>query len=89
MMHEAGPSRPLLARCASLAAPAPASSTAEVPPHWNVNFQVAEADAVAEHASALGGRVLMAPFDTLDFRNAAVTDPQGAVFSISHLTASR
>ncbi|MGZ6662460.1 MAG: hypothetical protein ACXVHL_34610 [Solirubrobacteraceae bacterium] len=47
------------------------------------------ADAVPEHAAALGGKVLIAPFDTPGFRNTAVTDPQGAVFSISQLTASR
>jgi predicted enzyme related to lactoylglutathione lyase len=51
--------------------------------HWNVNFRVESADAVAEHAGALGGTVLMPPFDTPGFRNAVIADPQGAAFSIS------
>jgi predicted enzyme related to lactoylglutathione lyase len=48
---------------------------------------LADVDAIAEHATALGGTVLVAPFDTPGFRNAVVADPQGAVFSISRLTA--
>lgn len=54
-----------------------------VPPHWSVNFAVADVDAVAERATTLGGSVLMAPFDTPGFRNAVVADPQGAVFAVS------
>jgi uncharacterized protein len=56
-----------------------------VPPHWNVNFRVADADSIAASAASLGGTVLVAPFDTPGFRNAIVADPQGAVFSISEL----
>jgi uncharacterized protein len=65
-------------------APAAGSST-DVPPHWNVNFQVA--DAVAEHAAALGGTIVIAPSDTPGFRSAALADPQGGVFSISQPAA--
>jgi uncharacterized protein len=59
---------------------------AAIPPHWNVNFRVADADATAEHAGTLGGTVIMAPVDTPGFRSAVLADPQGGVFSISRLT---
>jgi predicted enzyme related to lactoylglutathione lyase len=62
-------------------------AAAAVPPHWNVNFWVDDADATAGQAAGLGGQVLMPPFDTPGFRSAVVADPQGAVFSISQLTA--
>jgi uncharacterized protein len=55
----------------------------QVPPHWNVNFRVADADAIAAHATALGGSVVMGPMDTPGFRSAVISDPQGAVFSVS------
>jgi predicted enzyme related to lactoylglutathione lyase len=54
-----------------------------VPPHWSVNFAVGDVDAVAQHATALGGTVLMAPFDTPGFRNAVIADPQGGVIAVS------
>ncbi|CAM01958.1 hypothetical protein A8924_3064 [Saccharopolyspora erythraea NRRL 2338] len=54
-----------------------------VPPHWSINFAVRDADAIAEHATSLGGKVLMAPFDTTGFRNAVITDPQGGVIAVS------
>jgi predicted enzyme related to lactoylglutathione lyase len=57
----------------------------EVPPHWNVNLRVDDADAVAAHAAELGGTVLMAPMDTPGLRSAVLVDPQGAAFSISQL----
>ena len=50
-----------------------------VPPHWSVNFAVRDADAIAEHAVALGGSLLMAPMDTPGFRSAVIGDPQGAL----------
>ena len=37
------------------------------PPHWSVNFAVRDADAIAEHAAALGGIVLMAPIERRAF----------------------
>jgi uncharacterized protein len=53
------------------------------PPHWAVAFAVADADAIAEHAQALGGTVLMGPTDTPGFRSAVIADPQGAVIAVS------
>jgi uncharacterized protein len=60
-------------------------TTDGVPPHWNVNFWVADTDGTAAKAAQLGGSVLVAPFDSPGFRNAVVADPQGAAFSISKL----
>jgi predicted enzyme related to lactoylglutathione lyase len=60
-----------------------------VPPHWNVNLQVSDADLTAEVAAAQGGQVLAGPFDTPGFRNAVIQDPQGAVFSVSQLVVER
>jgi predicted enzyme related to lactoylglutathione lyase len=59
-----------------------------VPPHWNVNFWVDDADATAERVVRAGGQVLMDPVDTPGFRSAVLADPHGAAFSISQLTAA-
>ena len=61
---------------------------AQIPPHWNVNLRVADADSIAERAAELGGRVIAAPMDTPGFRSAVLGDPQGAVFSVSSLVAA-
>jgi uncharacterized protein len=61
-------------------------AAAAVPPHWNVNFRVDDADATVERASRLGGRVVVPAFDTPGYRSAVLADPQGAVFSIGQLT---
>lgn len=63
------------------------AAAAAVPPHWNVNLRVQDTDATVEQATGLGGHVIVAPVDTPGLRSAAVADPQGAVFSISQLTA--
>jgi predicted enzyme related to lactoylglutathione lyase len=55
----------------------------EVPPHWSVDFWVHDADAIAEEAAKLGGRIAAPPFDTPVGRTAVLVDPQGAVFSVS------
>jgi uncharacterized protein len=55
----------------------------DVPPHWNVNFRIDDADAIAAKASELGGKVMMPPADGGGFRSAVISDPQGAVFSVS------
>jgi predicted enzyme related to lactoylglutathione lyase len=51
--------------------------------HWGVNFWVDDADAVAAQAEKLGGKVLVAPFDSHVSRDAVVADPYGAVFSVT------
>jgi predicted enzyme related to lactoylglutathione lyase len=63
-------------------------AAAPIPPHWNVNFYVDGVDATVAHATSLGGQVIVPPLDTPGFRSAALTDPQGAAFSISQLTVS-
>jgi uncharacterized protein len=60
-----------------------ATDGSAVPPHWSVNFAVGDADAVAQHATALGGTVVMGPFDTPGLRNAVIADPQGGVIAVS------
>ncbi len=53
-----------------------------VPNHWQVYFEVADADAAVAKAAELGGAVLIQPFDLPVGRMAVISDPQGAVFSI-------
>jgi len=54
----------------------------DVPNHWHVYFDVADADATAAKAAELGGQVLFGPFDSPVGRIAVLTDPQGASFSV-------
>jgi uncharacterized protein len=56
-------------------------------PHWSVDFWVDNTDAMAERAATLGGAVEVPPRDVPGFRNAVLADAQGAVFSVSQLTA--
>ena len=55
----------------------------DVPSHWSVTFAVDDTDAIAERATALGGKVRVPPFDAAFARSAVLGDPQGAVFSVS------
>jgi hypothetical protein len=55
---------------------------AEVPAHWMVYFEVADADAAAARITELGGTVSVPPTDIPPGRFAVANDPQGAVFSI-------
>jgi predicted enzyme related to lactoylglutathione lyase len=56
-----------------------------VPPHWSVDFWIADADAAAGKTAALGGTVIAPPHDTAGFRRAILADPHGAAFSVSQL----
>jgi predicted enzyme related to lactoylglutathione lyase len=58
----------------------------DTPPHWSVTFAVDDADAVADRAAKLGGKVLVPPFDAPWVRMAIIRDPQGAVFTASKFT---
>jgi predicted enzyme related to lactoylglutathione lyase len=62
-----------------------APQTPNTPNHWQVYFAVDDADAAAAKATELGGKVMVAPFDTPAGRMAVIADPQGAVFSIIRL----
>jgi hypothetical protein len=55
----------------------------DVPAHWSVTFAVDDADATAERAAALGGRVVVPPFDAPWVRMTVIADPQGATFTAS------
>ncbi|MCW3066050.1 MAG: hypothetical protein JWN32_3222 [Solirubrobacterales bacterium] len=55
----------------------------DTPPHWNVTFAVDDADAIAERATELGGKVIAPPFDAPWVRMTILADPQGATFIAS------
>src|SRR3954463_6639551 len=55
----------------------------DVPAHWNVTFAVDDADATAEKAAELGGRVVAPPVDAPWVRMTVIADPQGATFIAS------
>jgi predicted enzyme related to lactoylglutathione lyase len=55
----------------------------DTPPHWGVTFAVDDADAIAERAEELGGRVLVSPFDAPWVKMTVIADPQGATFTAS------
>ncbi|MFI6861642.1 VOC family protein [Streptomyces sp. NPDC050421] len=54
----------------------------EVPPHLHVYFTVADCDAAVEKAKSLGAVLRFGPMTMPFGRFAALTDPQGAAFSL-------
>ncbi len=58
----------------------------DTPPHWSVTFAVDDADALADRAAELGGKVLVPPVDAPWVRTTVLSDPQGAVFTASKFT---
>ena len=55
----------------------------DAPAHWSVTFAVDDADATAQKAAELDGRVTVPPFDAPWVRMTVITDPQGAIFTAS------
>jgi len=55
----------------------------DVPSHWSVTFSVDDADVTVAKAEELGGKVVVPPFAAGDVRAAVLSDPQGAVFTVS------
>jgi uncharacterized protein len=55
----------------------------DTPAHWSVTFAVEDADATAERAAELGGKVVVPPFDAPWVRMTVIADPQGATFIAS------
>ena len=53
-----------------------------IPPMWGIYFSVADTDATAAHALALGGTVIAPPMDIEPGRFAVLADPQGAMFNV-------
>lgn len=65
-----------------------------IPPYWHTLVSVESADAAAERARDLEGKILAEPFDVLDAgRMSVIQDPLGAVFSVwqprAHIGATR
>jgi predicted enzyme related to lactoylglutathione lyase len=58
----------------------------ETPPHWSITFAVDDADAIADRAAELGGKVLSPPVDLPWVRTTVLADPQEAVFTASKFT---
>jgi predicted enzyme related to lactoylglutathione lyase len=52
---------------------------------WSVNFWDHDVDATAAKAVELGGRAVVAPFDTPMTRTAVLADPHGASFTINNV----
>lgn len=61
----------------------------EVPPHIKIYFTVADCDAAVAKATELGGVLRLGPMDTPFGRFAALSDPQGADFSVIDITTTR
>jgi predicted enzyme related to lactoylglutathione lyase len=56
---------------------------AQVPPHWNLYFEVPNCDATVARAQELGGQALMGVHEMEGVgRFATLQDPQGATFSV-------
>lgn len=54
-----------------------------IPPHWLSYVSVENADAVAQKAATLGGKVVLDAFDVMEVgRMAVLTDPSGASFAV-------
>lgn len=61
----------------------PQQQSMGIPPNWLSYISVESADASAERTRALGGTVLMDPFDVLEVgRMAMIQDPTGAVVAL-------
>jgi len=55
---------------------------AEMPPHWQVYFEVERTDEAIERATTAGAKVGFGPIDVPAGRIATLVDPQGAVVSL-------
>jgi len=58
------------------------------PNEWQIYFAVEDTEAVAAHARALGGDVILEPIDTPIGPMATLADPQGAVFNVIAIAAN-
>ncbi|WNM32303.1 VOC family protein [Streptomyces sp. Li-HN-5-11] len=61
----------------------------EVPPYINVYFTVADCDDAVAAATRLGGALRFGPMDSPFGRFAALSDPQGASFSVIDITTTQ
>jgi predicted enzyme related to lactoylglutathione lyase len=70
----------------SWASGGPAVPDIETALAFGVTFMVDDVDRVTARAFELGGTVMVPPFDAPPLRSAVLSDPAGAVFSISQFT---
>jgi uncharacterized protein len=63
----------------------PPGTDGDAPPHWSVDFWIADVDAGVAKVRELGGEVLAEPYDIpgTGLRQAAVRDPQGAALTLT------
>ncbi|WP_455353306.1 VOC family protein [Streptomyces sp. SYSU K217416] len=61
----------------------------EVPPYINVYFAVDNCDEAVAKATQRGGKLQFGPMDTPFGRFAALTDPQGAAFSVIDMSTTQ
>jgi predicted enzyme related to lactoylglutathione lyase len=63
----------------------PPDADSEAPPHWSVDFWIADVDAATEKVRELGGELLAEPYDIpgTGLRQAVIADPQGATLSLT------
>lgn len=59
---------------------------ATVDTHWSAYFAVTDTDAMAGHATRLGGSIIAAPWDTPYERMAVLRDDQGGACSVMTAT---
>ena len=84
------PGQPVSREVVATMAPMDDGVPAETPPHWGVDFWIADADGAAETASRLGGRVVAPPAEVpgTSLVQGVVADPEGAVISVTELRIS-
>ena len=84
------PGQPVSREVIATMAPMSDGVPAETPPHWGVDFWIADADGAAETASRLGGRVVAPPAEVpgTSLVQGVVADPEGAVISVTELRVS-
>jgi predicted enzyme related to lactoylglutathione lyase len=68
-----------------VAAMGPAGENDDAPPHWGVDFWIADVDEAAARTADAGGRVLAGPYDIpeVGMRRAELIDPQGASLAVT------
>jgi len=60
---------------------------AGMPNYWLVYFNVDDVDGATSKAVQAGGKEMLAPMDFPGGRMSVVSDPQGAIFGLMHLTS--
>src|SRR5262249_41070268 len=79
------PQQPVSREVVATMAPGVAETERDLPPRWNVDFWIRDADAAAEKAAELGGHVVTGPYEIpgAGMKQAVLADPVGAALSIT------